>query len=142
MPWPPADPTFSEDLRRALEFAQDEAARLGHNHVGPAHLLMGIIREGGSRSAKTLVARGASLERARRELEHLMGRSEDPTAPEDITVTPRASRVLDLASYDAEARQRREVSTADDLYDALERENEHITNALLRSLGAERPPIA
>lgn len=125
-----------------LEFAQDEAARLGHDHVGPAHLLMGIIREGGSSSAKALTARGCSLERARQAFETLMGRSEDPTAPEDITVTPRASRVLELATYDAGVHQRREVSTADDLFDALERENEHLTTALLRSLAAERPPRA
>jgi ATP-dependent Clp protease ATP-binding subunit ClpC len=37
---------FTEPARRAVAFAQQEAAQLGHPFVGPEHLLLGIVRSG------------------------------------------------------------------------------------------------
>ncbi len=36
---------FSEEARRALAQAHDEARRLKHNYLGTEHLLLGLIRE-------------------------------------------------------------------------------------------------
>jgi ATP-dependent Clp protease ATP-binding subunit ClpC len=37
---------FTEPAQRAVAFAQEEAARLGHAYVDPEHLLLGIVRSG------------------------------------------------------------------------------------------------
>jgi ATP-dependent Clp protease ATP-binding subunit ClpC len=37
---------FTERARKVIIFAREEAIRLGHNFVGPEHLLLGLIREG------------------------------------------------------------------------------------------------
>ena len=37
---------FTERARKVIIFAREEAIRLGHSHVGPEHLLLGLIREG------------------------------------------------------------------------------------------------
>ena len=37
---------FTERARRVVFFAQEEAARWGHNNVGSEHLLVALVREG------------------------------------------------------------------------------------------------
>jgi ATP-dependent Clp protease ATP-binding subunit ClpC len=41
------DLPLSHQCRRALAFAAEEAERLGQRHVGPEHLLLGVLRENG-----------------------------------------------------------------------------------------------
>jgi ATP-dependent Clp protease ATP-binding subunit ClpA len=56
--------TFTRAGSHALQFAVQEADALGHAHVGWEHLLLGIIREGSSTSARILERAGA-LDRLR-----------------------------------------------------------------------------
>ena len=35
---------FSTDVKRALQYAAEEADRLLHGHIGPEHLLLGVLR--------------------------------------------------------------------------------------------------
>ena len=37
---------FTDRARRVLQLASQEAMRLGHDHVGTEHLLLGIVKEG------------------------------------------------------------------------------------------------
>ena len=37
---------FSDRVKRVMQLAREEAARLGHNYIGTEHLLLGILREG------------------------------------------------------------------------------------------------
>jgi ATP-dependent Clp protease ATP-binding subunit ClpA len=39
---------FSDRARRALALANQEAVRLKHDHLGPEHILLGILAKGGS----------------------------------------------------------------------------------------------
>lgn len=41
IPWPPQEDHYTDQAKRALAFAQDEAARLNHNHIGAVHVLVG-----------------------------------------------------------------------------------------------------
>jgi ATP-dependent Clp protease ATP-binding subunit ClpC len=41
------DLPVSHACRRALAFAAEESERLGHRHIGPEHLLLGVLRENG-----------------------------------------------------------------------------------------------
>ena len=54
---------FTEEARRAIVFAQEEAASLGHERLGTEHLLLGVIREGSLASLFNQFA--VTLERAR-----------------------------------------------------------------------------
>jgi ATP-dependent Clp protease ATP-binding subunit ClpC len=51
-----------------LSFADEEAAMLGSEHIEPEHLLLGMLREENSYTARVLREYGADLERIRREL--------------------------------------------------------------------------
>jgi ATP-dependent Clp protease ATP-binding subunit ClpC len=59
---------FSEDTRRVLRFAAEEAERLRHRHIGPEHLLVGILRESGCLGATLLIEKGVQLDTVREEI--------------------------------------------------------------------------
>jgi hypothetical protein len=58
------DLPFSHASRRVVAYGAEEAERLGHKHIGPEHLLMGVLREQG-KEAEVLTGFGIALDRAR-----------------------------------------------------------------------------
>lgn len=93
---------FTERARRAVFFAQEEAAKLGTNNVGTEHLLLGLIREDDNLAIRILERMDVSLDRIRSELERKVTKGDGHSA-RDMQLTPSAKRVVDL-SYD-EARR-------------------------------------
>ncbi len=57
-----------DDTREVIQFAIDEARKLGHKYVGTEHLLLGVMREGNSIPAKIIMERGIKIERIRDEI--------------------------------------------------------------------------
>ena len=49
---------FGKRAKKVLELSLREALRLGHNHIGTGHLLLGLLREGEGLAAQVLVAAG------------------------------------------------------------------------------------
>jgi ATP-dependent Clp protease ATP-binding subunit ClpC len=62
------DLPLSNECKRVLAYAAEEAERLGHKHVGTEHLLLGLLREEGCFAAELLQERGVKLEKVREEL--------------------------------------------------------------------------
>ncbi|MCG8405470.1 MAG: hypothetical protein MI923_09755 [Phycisphaerales bacterium] len=65
------------DTRQAIQFAIDEARKLGHKYVGTEHLLLGVLREGHNIPAQILAERGVKIERLREEVLSLLGSRTD-----------------------------------------------------------------
>ncbi len=59
---------FTPRLVRVMELAPREASRVGHDEVGPGHLLLGLAREANSVAVRVLSALGASPADVRREV--------------------------------------------------------------------------
>ena len=57
---------FTPRAKKTLELGLREAIRLKHNHIGPEHLLLGVLREGEGLAAQILVALDVDLEELRR----------------------------------------------------------------------------
>lgn len=53
---------FSDRVKRVMQLASEEAARLGKNHVGTGHLLLGIIRESECSATQMLITLGVSVQ--------------------------------------------------------------------------------
>jgi ATP-dependent Clp protease ATP-binding subunit ClpA len=68
----------SEHVRRILDLAREEAARVGHRYLGPEHILLGILKDGRSEAARVLQAQGVDLEAARIALGRLARRGVVP----------------------------------------------------------------
>lgn len=89
---------FSEDARRAIFYSQEEAQRFGEGYVATEHLLLGLLRDSETAAVRALAKLGVSQEIVRIEVEkHLPSGNARPS--QDMTLTPRAKRVIDLA-YD------------------------------------------
>ncbi len=59
---------LTEECRKVLKLAGEEADRLGHRHVGTEHVLVALIRVEGSLAAKLLRKRGLKPEAIREQL--------------------------------------------------------------------------
>ncbi len=93
---------FTERARKVVFYAQEEAQKFGEGYVSTEHLLLGLLRESGSVASRVLDRLGVSESRIRAEVEKQLPRG-DARPSQDMTLTPRAKRVIDLA-YD-EARK-------------------------------------
>jgi len=62
------DLPLSNECKRVLAYAAEEAERLGHKHIGTEHLLLGLLREEKCFAAEILQERGLKLAQIREEL--------------------------------------------------------------------------
>jgi len=74
------DLPLSEEGKRALSHAAEEAERLSHKHIGTEHLLLGLLREEMSFAARILNEHGIHLSAVREELSRAM-EEQQPIAP-------------------------------------------------------------
>ncbi|MBO0728307.1 MAG: hypothetical protein J2P57_03545 [Acidimicrobiaceae bacterium] len=91
---------FSEEASRAVALADEEARRLGHDHIGTEHLLLGLVAETGSVASNVLIAKGATLAACREKvLDALASRTTRSRhgIAEELPYTERALRALDRA---------------------------------------------
>ena len=80
------DLPLSNESKRVLAYAGEEAERLANQHIGTEHLLLGLLREEKCFSAQILMERGLRLSAVREEL----GRQ-----PHDVAPGPKRPTVLD-----------------------------------------------
>jgi len=89
---------FSERARKVVFYAQEEGQRYGEGYVSTEHLLLGLCRERDSTAGQALEELGLWSHQVDEETrKHLP--QVDPRPSQDMTLTPRAKRVIDLA-YD------------------------------------------
>ncbi len=62
------DLPLSNECKRVLAYAAEEAERLGHKHIGTEHLLLGLLREEKCFASEILQERGLKLAQIRDEL--------------------------------------------------------------------------
>ena len=63
---------FSDRVRKVLQMAREEAARLHHEFVGTEHILLGIIREGEGVAAAVLTHLNVDLEGIQQNIEAIV----------------------------------------------------------------------
>jgi ATP-dependent Clp protease ATP-binding subunit ClpA len=75
---------FSQDARNVVVQAQNEARRAGAHHIGPEHLLMGLMLGRSGIGYDVLHANGITLEFVRAESDRLLGRSATGFGGDDV----------------------------------------------------------
>lgn len=91
---------FTNTAIAVIMKAQEEARRLRHNFVGTEQLLLGLIKEEATLSAKVLGEFGVNLNDARAEVEAIIGRGSGSVPPE-IPFTPKVKQVFEQAFQEA-----------------------------------------
>jgi ATP-dependent Clp protease ATP-binding subunit ClpC len=64
------DLPLNSESKRALAYAAEESLRLGHQHIGPDHLLLGLLREEKSLAADLLRQQGLTIAKVEERLQH------------------------------------------------------------------------
>ena len=128
----PVDMPWSDAVQRVVNLGSEEAAHFRQPRIGPEHLLLGLMREGGH-AARALQSLDVTLERLIRSVDFLsgMGNANLESKPAlDMT----ARRALDAAGGRARAAHARAIGT-DHLLLGLTSEEHGTVTAILDSLG-------
>ena len=77
------EPKLTNEAKRVLELAADEARRLRHNYIGTEHLLLGLLRQKDGDAASILGELGMGLEQGRYQVLIYLGAATtpEPSAP-------------------------------------------------------------
>ena len=126
---------FTERARKVVFYAQEEAQKFGEGYVSTEHLLLGLVRESDSVAARVLERLGVSLSRIRAEVEKQLPRG-DARPSQDMSLTPRAKRVIDLAYDEARNLNNNYIGT-EHLLLGLIREGDGLAGRVLAKLGVE-----
>ncbi len=100
---------FNEDARSVMGQARDVAIRLGHDHIGPEHILVGLTESPSSRVQDVLTQLGAKPSAV---CERILGTVEPAKThltPKTLPFTDAAKRVLESTVEEAASLNRREV---------------------------------
>jgi ATP-dependent Clp protease ATP-binding subunit ClpC len=127
---------FTDRVRKVLQMAREEAARLHHEYVGTEHILLGLIREGEGVAAAVLANLNVDLEEVQQKIEETVKKGKAPAAagPPDLPYTSRAKKVLELAMSEARELNHSYVGT-EHLLLGLLREEKGIAAQVLTDAG-------
>ena len=126
---------FTERTRKVLALAREAAQRLGHDAVGPEHILLGLVREGEGVAAAVLQIHGADLEDVRKRVEARLERRTIAARPDlALPYTSQAKKVIELSMHEAKSLSHSYVGT-EHLLLGLFGGSATIANEVLRELG-------
>jgi|SRR5690348_6193924 ATP-dependent Clp protease ATP-binding subunit ClpC len=92
---------FTDQARRIVALAQEEARALNHNDIGTEDILLALIHEGSGIAAQALKALGITEEAARQRVEEVTDRDRQGPRRGRVPLTPLAKKVLELSLREA-----------------------------------------
>lgn len=128
---------FTDQARRVLVLAAEEARLRNDNGIGDQHLLLGMLAAEDGEAARILGSLGVDLVSARAQADRLAGPASTIPSRESVQFTPRAKKVLEFGLREALKRGHSEVGP-EHLLLALLHERGWLGVEILASLGA--PP--
>jgi len=125
---------FTEDAKRTLTLAQEEARRSHHSYIGTEHLLLGVIRVEKGAAHVVFEALGITEAPVRNMINAVIGRHER-TVVNNIIPTSRVKTVIEMSFEEARRMGHHEVDTGHILI-GLVLEGNGIAAHVLQDLGA------
>lgn len=124
---------YTEEAKRAINYATEIAYKLSHNYVGTEHLLIGLLQSDGV-AARILEKNGVDVNKVLELVNQLIAPSSTMEAVEVDGFTPRSKRILDQSFKEAIRLKSQAVGTEHILI-ALIKESDCIAVRLLNTLG-------
>lgn len=125
---------MSPAAQTVLRLAQIAAVALEHPHLGTEHILLGLLQEGRSQSVQIL-SRQTDLDAVSGRVRKVAGRGHVPPE-EELTLTPRAAQVVQLARREAMLHSDSEIEP-DHLFIGILREGDGTAAQLMLALGID-----
>jgi ATP-dependent Clp protease ATP-binding subunit ClpC len=94
---------LAPETKKILFYANEESRHLKNKHIGPEHLLLGIVREERSIAAEILLQYGLRVQDVRDELARQSGSQTIPLPPKDKADTPNLQEFTRDLTADAAA---------------------------------------
>ncbi|MFP6642999.1 MAG: ATP-dependent Clp protease ATP-binding subunit [Candidatus Latescibacterota bacterium] len=127
---------FTDGVKRVMQFAREESARLGHNYIGTEHLLLGIIKEGKGKAVTVLTNLGLNLETVKQSVEDYVATSGGTMTIGEVPFTPRAKQILEVAANEAKEMKTQFVDV-EHLLLALLKDKEGVAAQILAAFGVD-----
>jgi ATP-dependent Clp protease ATP-binding subunit ClpC len=130
---------FTDQARRALRLAEEEASHHRHGYIGTKHLLLGLMAEQEGVAADALAELGLGVEEARHQLDMMI--DEEPQAPSgEMGLTPQAKQAIRASVEEADRLGQRDVGT-EHLLLGLLADEDAVAVRIVESLGASRQDV-
>ena len=123
---------FTEEAKKVLTHAQEEAERSHHSYIGTEHLLLGILRGEGP-GALALGALNIHINQVRQTIEETLGRNERILI-QQIIPTSRVKKVIEL-SFEEASQQGHQYVDSGHMLIAIMREGDGIAAHVMQDLG-------
>ncbi len=131
------DNRFTERVKKVIQLARQESARLGHDYIGTEHLLLGIVRQGEGVAVTVLVNLGLNLETLRQSIEDAVQSTGSSTATAgEVPFTPLARQILEVAAEEAKETKTEYVGTEHILL-ALVKDKNGVAAQILAAFGVD-----
>ncbi len=124
---------FSERARKVVFYAQEEAQYYGDGYVSTEHLLLGLMREKDSLAIRILENLEVDPTKLEQDVRSQLPKG-DARPNQDMTLTPRAKRVIDCAYDEARNLNNNYIGT-EHLLLGLLREHDGLAGRVLESNG-------
>lgn len=122
---------FTQQVSDIVVYGKEEANRLQNAHIEPAHLILGIIRDGECKAAEILKSFYLDLKAIKNELEtQLREQSILENYSQDISFSPETSKILTLSLLEAKLMNEQKVDTPHILL-AIMRDNQNNASKIL-----------
>ncbi|MFC1607425.1 ATP-dependent Clp protease ATP-binding subunit [Candidatus Latescibacterota bacterium] len=127
---------FTDRVKKVLQFAREESARLGHDYIGTEHLLLGLIKEGQGVAVAVLTNMDVQLDSLKRSIEDAVQTSTSAMVLSEVPFTPMAKQVLEIAAQEAREMKNNYIGT-EHLLLALTKNKNGIAAQILNVFGTD-----
>lgn len=127
---------FTDRVKKVLQYAREESARLGHDYIGTEHLLLGLVKEGQGVAVAVLANMGVQLDALKKSIEDAVQTSSGAMMLTEAPFTPMAKQVLEIAAQEAREMNNNYIGT-EHLLLALTKNKNGIAAQILNVFGTD-----
>jgi ATP-dependent Clp protease ATP-binding subunit ClpC len=128
------DSNFSDRVKSVISHSREEAIRLGHDYIGPEHLLLGLISEGEGIAVRLLEEMGLDLEELKNFIESSVRGPMANISFANLPLTRQAEKVLRITKLEAKLMRSNDVRT-EHLLLSIAREENNVAARILSRFG-------
>ncbi|KAA6319382.1 ATP-dependent Clp protease ATP-binding subunit ClpC [termite gut metagenome] len=122
---------FSQKVSEILIYSKEEANRLKNSYIGPEHLLLGLIRDGEGKAAKTLARLNINLFEIKKQIELHIGQNNMYFPIKEILYTKETNRILKMCILEARY-LKREIADTEHVLLAILKDKDNLASTVLQ----------
>ena len=107
------DAKFSQKVKDVITYSREEAIRLGHENIGPEHLLLGLLRDGEGYAIKVLKDLSIDVDKLKKSIEESIKSlsAHSISNLDNIPLTRQAEKILKLTYLEAKSFKSETIGT-------------------------------